>query len=369
MDLTGSWGNDILDVSAFQGSTILKGLEGDDILKGGPFSDIIRGGLGNDKITGDAGNDELHGGAGIDKLVELNRDVSDIILTNTYLKSGTQNSDGSWSITSETDIIAGFEQAHLSGGNSANKMDASAFGGLNPSTLLNDFNNGTGIPMNTGSAVNLTSSTRTTPLRILNNGAGIRTSEGNDLQIVLNDAKTVSIDLSGAETLQELFATINQAIDAIPGIDPGRAVVGLNSSGTAIQLTDSGSGNNPLSIQPLGDSFATQDLGLSNREGTASFILGLPIAGTSSDIRITKSDKSYFEVNVVGALSISDVLNRISADPELTASMDSEGEITDENTSGQGGELQIADLGLSQVAKELGINKSGTGSIAGSPSL
>lgn len=65
-NLVGSAGNDVIDASAFTGSTTLIGGAGDDVLTGGPGDDFLDGGAGNDTLTGGAGSDTLIGGDGND---------------------------------------------------------------------------------------------------------------------------------------------------------------------------------------------------------------------------------------------------------------------------------------------------------------
>lgn len=139
--LRGSSGNDLLDASGFTGRVTLRGGLGNDVLRGGSGDDDIDGGSGNDRISGGGGADILTGGLGIDTLVE-SRDVS-FTLTNTSLTvSG-----------GEVDTISGFEAAELTGGDSANTIDASAFTGLSEDTTLATLNHGQGIGATSGSTL------------------------------------------------------------------------------------------------------------------------------------------------------------------------------------------------------------------------
>ncbi len=85
------------------------------VLNGGGGNDTIFGSDFDEFITGGAGSDSLNGGLGTDRLVESGN-VS-FKLTNTTL-SGVG-----------TDKLASFEEASLTGGASANKLNASAFSG------------------------------------------------------------------------------------------------------------------------------------------------------------------------------------------------------------------------------------------------
>jgi len=95
-------------------------------------SDTIRGGFGNDTITGGGGADDLDGGRGVDFLLESSN--SNFTLTNTTLTTG-----------SVIDTLSGFESAILTGGASANTIDASAFTGISEDAELELLNQGQGL--------------------------------------------------------------------------------------------------------------------------------------------------------------------------------------------------------------------------------
>jgi ELWxxDGT repeat protein len=122
--LTGGNSDNTIDASGFSGSTYIYGRGGNDTLNGGSRNDYlyggqgddsIKGGSGNDYLYGEEGNDSIDGGQGFDTL----RETADVnfTLTDTQL---TGNG---------TDNLASIERAILSGGNSANQIDASGFSG------------------------------------------------------------------------------------------------------------------------------------------------------------------------------------------------------------------------------------------------
>lgn len=120
--LQGSTGNDFLS-GGFGHDTLyggdgfdqLHGDLGDDRLYGEVGNDYLVGGDGNDLLQGGHGDDTIAGGGDYDRLVEA-ADV-DFRLTNVSL------------IGLGTDSLSGIETAELSGGASANRIDASAFSG------------------------------------------------------------------------------------------------------------------------------------------------------------------------------------------------------------------------------------------------
>jgi len=88
---------------------------------GGTLGDTLMGNALDNRLTGGTGVDKLIGGDGTDTVVET-RDAN-MILQNTSL-----------SIGSESNSLAGIEQAELTGGAGLNVLDASAFG-LGPVVL------------------------------------------------------------------------------------------------------------------------------------------------------------------------------------------------------------------------------------------
>ncbi len=107
VQLTGGPGNNLIDASAFSGSVQLNG---------GPGNDTLKGGQGDDTLTGGPGDDTIDGGGGYNTLVE-SADVN-FKLTDTRL------------IGLGTDKLSNINEADLTGGPSANKIDASAFSGV-----------------------------------------------------------------------------------------------------------------------------------------------------------------------------------------------------------------------------------------------
>jgi uncharacterized delta-60 repeat protein len=65
----GRGGNDVIDLTGLNISTMIHGGAGNDTITGGSASDVIFGGLGDDTITGAAGHDFLIGGDGRDRIV------------------------------------------------------------------------------------------------------------------------------------------------------------------------------------------------------------------------------------------------------------------------------------------------------------
>jgi len=112
--LSGGNSNNTIDARKFTGSVNLYGRDGNDTLMGGN---------GNDNLYGGSGDDTLDGGEGIDTV----RETADanFRLSNDYLDSNEANTGR----TLGRDRLVNIERAALTGGESNNLIDASAYTG------------------------------------------------------------------------------------------------------------------------------------------------------------------------------------------------------------------------------------------------
>ncbi|MDA0809310.1 MAG: CAP domain-containing protein [Planctomycetota bacterium] len=154
--LNGSAGNDTL--LGGDSRDTLRGGSGADVLNGGGGNDLVVGqGGSGDVLTGGTGDDTLNGGAGTDFLVE--QGDTDFTLTNT-----TMTGLG-------TDSLTALEVFHLTGGPSANSIDASALSLVGATLVINGEGGDDVIIGSTGNDT-------------INGGAGndsIRGGAGNDV--------------------------------------------------------------------------------------------------------------------------------------------------------------------------------------------
>ena len=304
--MTGGASDNLMDASGFSGEVSLFGRSGDDTLIASSGNDYLDGGDGNDVIVGGPGADTLIGGTGDNELIE-SRDAS-FVLTNTTLTETDAGSNAS-----VVDTISGFEHAQLTGGNSGDTLDASAFTGLSPATELQYLHGGNGIRTTEGALVNLTDLESITGLGSLNNGAGVHTVAGSNFRITLTDGKTVDVSLDGVQTLQDVFDAITTAANSVA---PGRLTVGLNAAGDAITLTDSQSGGGNLEVQALNNSTAAADLGILGT-GQGSTLQGWPISDGAGDLRITLTNGTKVDVDLSDLTTLQDVFDAIhAASPE-----------------------------------------------------
>ncbi len=124
--LSGGAAANSIDASGFTlGSVSLAGLGSGDDLSGGTQGDELTGAAGGDTIDGNGSSDSIDGGIGSDSLDGGNGSDTltatgdgDATLNDTVLSAGGD---------SDTLVSGSFEAAHLTGGGSANSLDASGF--------------------------------------------------------------------------------------------------------------------------------------------------------------------------------------------------------------------------------------------------
>ncbi|MGF1673455.1 MAG: choice-of-anchor Q domain-containing protein, partial [Rivularia sp. (in: cyanobacteria)] len=116
----------INEINGTSGNDRLRGSAEDDIIDGGAGNDFLFGFAGNDTLTGGDGNDNLYGGEGDDSIdggdgFDTLRETAD---TDFILSDGTLESNATG-----TDTFTNIERVVLNGGDEANTIDASNYGG------------------------------------------------------------------------------------------------------------------------------------------------------------------------------------------------------------------------------------------------
>ncbi|MDJ0872048.1 MAG: LEPR-XLL domain-containing protein, partial [Gammaproteobacteria bacterium] len=343
--LTGGISGNLMDASAFSGTAILSGSGGDDTLVGGAGPDELYGEEGNDQLSSGLGDDRVSGGEGIDLLIET-RDAASITLTNTQLLM-----DG------EVDTTSGIEQAELTGGSSANVIDASGFTGLSADTPRDYLNNGAGVRTTDISSTNLTGLEASTPLAALNAGEGVDIVDGHDLQVTLRDGTSVNIDLSGAETIKDVIDAMTDQASSL--------IVTLNADGSGLKIIDATTGSGDVRVSASNASGAAEDLGILGA-GSGDTLYGTPFVGVSGDIRVLLSDSTEIDIDLSRTETVQDILDAITAAHEdLAAELNvtSTGiDILD--ASGGSATVRVTALNDSRAAEDLGLSD-GIGSAAG----
>lgn len=192
--------------------------------------------------------------------------------------------------------------------------------------------------------------TQQTALSDLNGGAGLNMAGGLTIR---NGDKSVTLDFAGAQTFEDVLNTINQAdIGVWARIAPdGRALEVLNRvSGSDLSIEENGGQlASALGIRSLHAGNTLAELNDGRGVGT--------VAG--ADLHVTTADGSSFELDLDGARTLQDVIDRLNAagGGAITAGLARSGNglsITD-NTAGAG-TLRVERANLSPALDDLGLN-------------
>lgn len=201
--------------------------------------------------------------------------------------------------------------------------------------------------------------TRLTTVDALAAGDGIDLDAG---LIITNGPLTVTVDLSTAETVQDIINSINNA-----GVF---VLARVNEAGTGIDLFNKVSGTS-LTIGENGGTTAA-DLGFRTYDSATllddlNFGLGVTRIAGQADLRITAKDGSTFDVDLDTARTVGDVVELINeaATEEgvsVTADLATVGNgITLSDQSGGTGDLSTSMVNQSAAAADLGLLKSSQG--------
>jgi Ca2+-binding RTX toxin-like protein len=173
-------GNDADTITGSPGNDSLDGGAGDDNIDGGAGNDTLSGGLGNDTLRGNLGTDFISGGEEVNDRDVLREEGNANFTLNQTQLIGTAGFG--------TDTVAGMERWHLTGGASANVLNA-----------LNAFGQGTLVGL--GGDDTLTGGAF---LDILEGGAGNDTLNGGGFA---DDTVVAAATSSGAFTVTDTSLT------------------------------------------------------------------------------------------------------------------------------------------------------------------
>jgi flagellar hook-associated protein 3 FlgL len=201
--------------------------------------------------------------------------------------------------------------------------------------------------------------TRLTPVGALAGGAGIDRNSGF---VITNGLRTATVDLSQAETVQDIINAINNTALFV--------LARVNDAGTGIEVLNQVSGTS-FTIGENGGTTAT-DLGIRTFDTATpldrlNFGRGVTIVEGEDDLRITTKDGSTVDVNLDGAHTVGDVIDLINeaaseAGVGVTAAFAETGNgirLTD--GTGGDGDLSVNILNLSAAAMDLGLVKTVSG--------
>jgi flagellar hook-associated protein 3 len=241
-----------------------------------------------------------------------------------------------------------------------------ATGGTTASDLgiLTPTGGGAGVPVtgaNLKPAIN-----ELTPLTALKNGAGIDLANG---LTITNGTKTVTVSFSSPPLRAN--ATVGDLLNAING-SGAEVQATINDTGTGINILNPNQGAR-MSIAENGGTTAA-DLGV------RTFTAGTPLSELNdgegihtvagADMTVTRSDGSTFTVDLDGAVTMQDVLDKINnADTAngtlpatLTASIAATGNgIVLTDTAGGTGSPAVTTANFSEAVKDLGLDVTAVG--------
>lgn len=297
-------------------------------------------------------------------LVTLGSAIQTLTQTSTFNSFNIQNSDPTQlSVTARSSAVAGSFQLQAIRKSATHQALSRGFANADQQTV------GTGrIVISRGGQVS-----RPTPLDLLNGGEGVRRGV---IRITDRSGSSADIDLTKAVTVDDVVSAINNTT----GLSVTASTVGGHLS-----LTDtSGSTASNLSVSDLNGGYAAADLGLNQSVGTSTltgtdvlqvtgdFSLNLLDDGNGmrttdgTDLTITLTDDTQLDIDLDGAVTISDVLNRINQHAnnggKLTASL-TDGRLVLTDNSGGGGTsaFTVQNAANSNVLRQLGLETTASG--------
>lgn len=250
--LTGGSGDNTINATGFTGAATIDG---------GSGNDVLTGGSGNDVLTGGAGNDSFNGGSGSNDVIVETGNVNFTLGASSLVGNGT-------------DSFSNIDGAVLTGGASANTLDATNFAG---SVTLNG---GAGNDVLKGGSGN----------DVLNGEAGADTLTGNGGVNTINGGteadqvcETADADFEFTSATQIVFAgmAIN-GTDNLTSIESAKLVGGISGNRldasvfTGPTTLQGGDGNDTLIGGSGNDSMdgGNQDDVLSGGLGNDKFVGG-----------------------------------------------------------------------------------------------
>ncbi|HUO10353.1 MAG TPA: flagellar hook-associated protein FlgL [Phycisphaerae bacterium] len=203
----------------------------------------------------------------------------------------------------------------------------------------------------------------TTPLSALNGGAGLDPSGFIITSGTGSTATTATITLGSLNTVQDLVNAINSSntnVTAQINANGNGIVVDNNLSGVPVTIGENGG----LTATQLGIRSLNANTSLSDLNDGAGITFASATTPGAADIQITRQDGVAFTVNLTGAQTIQDVLNRINT---ATGNTGATHVLAQLNTTGNGielvdnsagaGALAVSDINGSNAAQQLGILK------------
>ncbi|MHC4446202.1 MAG: flagellin N-terminal helical domain-containing protein [Planctomycetota bacterium] len=232
-------------------------------------------------------------------------------------------------------------------------------------------------PANTGVDLN----PKLTELTAVSSLSGVTVPMGTIRTV--NAGQSRDLDLSGATTVQDIM-------NAVEGLNLGVRVE-IAETGDRLNFINELSGGQMGLAEVAGGMTATElgvrsftgsteladfnrGLGVEIRTGSVDPVTGLPDPAADLDFRVTLKDGRFFDVDLAGATTVSDVLTAVNTaattagigvPAEFNADLAADGngiELTD-NTLPVGGTTSVTALNGSHAAEDLGIGGSTTSAV------
>lgn len=220
-----------------------------------------------------------------------------------------------------------------------------------------------------------------TKLSSLNDGNGVQLRSGNDLSISLADGTILSVDLAGADTLDDVLEALNAAA-------PLKFSAAIGADGNRLELTDLTTGSNPFAVTNVSGGTAADDLGLTAgavsgtitgrrlvaglRDTLVHSLRGGRGLGTLGEIDITNRNNVSSIVDLSGAETLGQIIDAINSQATgVKASVNSARngiQLTDA-TGAVASNLIVADGDAENSATKLGITVNGAVNSVNSGSL
>jgi flagellar hook-associated protein 2 len=204
-------------------------------------------------------------------------------------------------------------------------------------------------------------------LSSLNDGTGVQLKTGSDLNVTLADGSSLAIDLGDAKT-------VGDAVNAINNGSSGKLSASISADGNRLQLKDLTTGSGTFAVTNVDSGTAATDLGLTGaatgdtisgarlvsglKDSLVSSLKGGAGIGTLGHLSITNRNNVTSDVNLSGAETLGDIVNRINTQATgVTASFNSARngiQLTD-TTGGTASNFTVTNGDVTGTATALGI--------------
>jgi flagellar hook-associated protein 2 len=226
---------------------------------------------------------------------------------------------------------------------------------------------GINVGSNTATGEDIAFLTNGVALSSLRDGRGVALKSGKDMTVTLRDGSTLDLDVNTTKNP----GTVGQLVAAINAVDSNKLEARIASNGNGLELIDKTTGSGTFAA--TGN--LAEELGFSDVSGASGTIAGARLQstlqgpllsslkggvgiGTPGIIQITNRAGTQTNVDLSGAVSLRDVINRInSSSTGVTASLNRSrtGIVLQDVTGSTASNLVIADGDANQTATKLGL--------------